>query len=193
MMKNQFGFSMIEIMITVAIIGIGATMAAPNYSLMVSKSRQSEARSELSQIYMREKAYFSEFGRYTGCLWQAGYNPPEGGKRFYTTGYNIGSTNMMFNYGGMPEPQPATIPVPPAQTCACGIGPSWGGASRNDCTFQANSAGNPSMLNAGLATPFVAEKAFFNAGAWGSISNSRVLDVWQINENKVVTQLQGGL
>lgn len=190
--KTQFGFSLVEVMFTVAIFGIGATLAAPSYNSMIARSRQSEARSELAQIYSREQAYFAEFGRYTLCLWFTGYEPPSGAGRYYTTGYNNGSTDGVWNYGGLPEPQPYPVP-PPAQDCVCGPGQPWGDSVRNDCTFVANRVANPAMAGAGIPTTLTARKTGFNAGAWGSISGANILDVWQINEQKVVTHLQSGL
>ncbi len=196
-MKNQNGFSMIEVMMVVAIVAFAATMAIPSYSAMIAKSRQSEARSELSQMYAKEISYFAEFGRYTTCLWQAGYNPPEGARRYYSTGYLNAGPTADFTYGGEPEPQNKPVPDFGGRTCDCGIGfPAWGGqgaGGRNDCTFIANSAANPALLHHGVTRVFDASKTAFNAGAWGSISGARVLDVWQIDNNKVITNLQGGL
>ncbi|MDH4229486.1 MAG: prepilin-type N-terminal cleavage/methylation domain-containing protein, partial [Nitrospirota bacterium] len=49
--ENQKGFTLIELMIVVAIIGILAAVAIPNFLQYQAKSKQSEARVLLSGLY----------------------------------------------------------------------------------------------------------------------------------------------
>jgi len=63
-MKGQQGFTLIELMIVVAIIGILAAVAIPNFLKYQAKSKQSEARVLLSGIYTSEIAYFAENNAY---------------------------------------------------------------------------------------------------------------------------------
>jgi len=62
--KNEKGFTLIELMIVVAIIGILAAVAIPNFLRYQAKSKQSEARVILSGIYTSETAYFAEQNSY---------------------------------------------------------------------------------------------------------------------------------
>jgi prepilin-type N-terminal cleavage/methylation domain-containing protein len=64
MQKNNKGFTLIELMIVVVIIGILAAMAIPRYMRAATKAKQSEARGILKQIYTMQKAYFVEFDNY---------------------------------------------------------------------------------------------------------------------------------
>jgi prepilin-type N-terminal cleavage/methylation domain-containing protein len=63
-MKGQKGFTLIELMIVVAIIGILAAVAIPNFLRYQAKSKQSEARVLLSGIYTSQIAYFAENNEY---------------------------------------------------------------------------------------------------------------------------------
>ncbi|KAG1682773.1 Fimbrial protein [Nymphon striatum] len=45
--RNQFGFTLMELMITVSIIGIIATIAVPSYSEYVIKAKRADAKGNL--------------------------------------------------------------------------------------------------------------------------------------------------
>ena len=56
------GFSLAELLITTAIIGIFSSIALPNYLNQVNRSRQNEAASTISQIQTTIASYADEFG-----------------------------------------------------------------------------------------------------------------------------------
>ena len=65
-LKGQKGFTLIELMIVVAIIGILAAIAIPNFLTYQLKSRQAEAKTNLQAIKTSEVAFNAERGCYIG-------------------------------------------------------------------------------------------------------------------------------
>ncbi len=67
------GFSLIELMVTVAIVGILATIASVAYTSQVQKSRRTDARSALLDLAGREEKLFSTTNAYSGTAADLGY------------------------------------------------------------------------------------------------------------------------
>ncbi|MBY0446383.1 MAG: type IV pilin protein [Burkholderiales bacterium] len=65
-MRVSRGFTLIEVMITVAIIGILASIAVPQYSDYVTRSRLIEAQSKLSDTRVRLEQFFVNNRTYEG-------------------------------------------------------------------------------------------------------------------------------
>jgi type IV pilus assembly protein PilA len=66
--KSRKGFTLIELMIVVAIIGILAAIAIPNFIRFQLKAKTSEGKVNVAAIRTAEEAYFSEFGTYVGGI-----------------------------------------------------------------------------------------------------------------------------
>jgi type IV pilus assembly protein PilA len=71
-LRSQKGFTLIELMIVVAIIGILAAIAIPNFLRYQAQSRQAEAKTNLGGIFVAETSYFGEQSRY-GCFNEIGF------------------------------------------------------------------------------------------------------------------------
>src|SRR5437868_13177613 len=79
-LRKQEGFTLIELMIVVAIIGILAAIAIPNFLQYQMKSRQSEAKTNLGAIKTSEVAFQAERGCYVGIAAE-GVAAPAGGTK----------------------------------------------------------------------------------------------------------------
>jgi len=64
---NRKGFTLIELMIVVAIIGILAAIAIPNFLAMQLRAKRAELPSNLDAIRTAEKAYQAEWDEFTNC------------------------------------------------------------------------------------------------------------------------------
>ena len=68
MNKLQKGFTLIEVLITVAIIGILGAIAYPSYSTFVTKSNRAEPQKELLELANLMEQYFIDHRTYTNKL-----------------------------------------------------------------------------------------------------------------------------
>ncbi len=192
LLSNSSGFTLVELMVVVAIIGILAAIAVPQYSKFQSKARQSEAKISLAAIYTAEQTYATEQGTYTQCLKQIGYDPNpianQTQKRYYATGF--------FS-------DPKTCGPGSKQDISCATY-TWNadGAANLICTFtsdsqfaaNASASGTPVASTAVPATANIASKTTFTAGAAGIVSTSTsTADEWTVDQAKMITNTKPNL
>jgi len=87
--RSRKGFTLVELMIVVVIIGILAALAIPRFMASTTKSKQSEAKQILKQVYVMERAYRQEYDTYWGNGISADAANPD---NFARIGVQVGPT-----------------------------------------------------------------------------------------------------
>lgn len=82
-MKLERGFSLVELLVVVAVVGILAAIAVPQYSDYVLRGKIAEATATLSQHRVRMEQYFQDNRTYVGAC-AAGTIAPLPTGRYFT-------------------------------------------------------------------------------------------------------------
>jgi type IV pilus assembly protein PilA len=206
-MKNYLkmtkdGFTLVELMIVVAIIGVLASIAVPQYSKFQAKSRQSEVRIQLGATYTVEQSFAAENSTYTVCLGQTGYNR-DGTKFYYTMGFGTVPATTSACQPGVSGAGPCLVYQWQFDTTTSAyIAGATCTESNLSTVFNANIAepGNSPTVEATLdatggaaITTAVSNSSFVIGGAGFILSKASKADGWTIDNNKQVLNTQSGL
>ena len=203
-LKRQDGFTLVELMVVVAIIGLLSAVAIPNFKKYQAKAKTSEAKLQLSAAYTAEQAFYSDFNIYHVCLNYMGFNPGnEISQRFFMVGFSL--SNLATAAAGTPLQQaidnglnvgacPNTIAlgnsVFPAGKLLSGF------VVNSTATFQGNGAG--ATTSAFLGTQAAPATETFVIGAVGAVDSGFIAATggnaagFTINQNKVLSHVVVG-
>lgn len=175
---SQAGFSLVELMVVVAIIGVLASIAVPNVNKYIAKSRQSEAKTNLASLYTSEKAFYAEYNAYHSMFGAIGYSPE--GKLRYVAGFSgagVGEAAAANGYSTVPT----GIGVNRDTFNYCGT--TVANMTTSGCMILNGSDNSVPTANVGGA--YTINNATFTAGARAVIFKT-YQDIWTIDNNKVL-------
>ena len=202
---SKRGFSLVELMIVVAIIGVLTAIAIPNFQRFQARARKTEAKSALTSIYTASKAFHAKWETYATLFEAIGYSPA--GDFRYVAGWDNDVANTIGGVG---------IDISDDMNCdgmtAIGAGPAPGQIYRgvcagadehdtetycdsttnmNDCTYVGVDGVDAKLDDAmGVATQIMVNE--FRAGALTDLSATHLTatnvaangDAWTIDQNK---------
>lgn len=116
MMKKQTGYTLIELMIVVAIVGILAGVAWPSYQNHIRSSNRADAQGALMGLAQAMERHFTETGSYGGAATDAGGNasdsgspaifptqaPLDGGNKVYNLSITVPADGMSYSLQATP-------------------------------------------------------------------------------------------
>ncbi|MFB9066619.1 type IV pilin protein [Pseudofulvimonas gallinarii] len=113
-LKGAAGFTLIELMIVVAIIGLLSAIAYPNYVEYVRKSKRADGKALLNRIAGEQERFFTARGQYTNALTTPkpnglGFANNQSEQGCYTATIALGPGNMSY-----------TLTATPASSGSCG-------------------------------------------------------------------------
>jgi prepilin-type N-terminal cleavage/methylation domain-containing protein len=135
------GFSLVELMVVVVIIGILAAISAIGYRKYIARARLSEATAMLAEFAAKEQLYFLDNGQYMEAhndTVAASYpSTSEGATEFWPQ-----NPSVQFDSARTPT---AVAPLPTSWR-ALGVRPRW---QQLFCTYMVNAGGGGDSLPAG--------------------------------------------
>ena len=129
-MKKGSGFTLIELMIVIAVIGVLAAIAIPNYNEYVLKSKLTEAFSALSQMSTKLEQFYQDNRTYVGACAAGTVAPlPPNTTNFAFTCPTLSATTYSVLATGAGQLNGFTFTLGPnnAQTTT-GVGAGWSAA-----------------------------------------------------------------
>lgn len=200
-LKQQKGFSLMELVITISMIGVLAVVAIPVYRNMKSKSKKAEAKTNLGALASVESFFQSEYGVYGNNLLGMGFEIDGS-----TNAGNATEANMVYGFGFI-SPACADLAgvavVPPPVGNPAGLqisagAPNYYAAVNTRGRFGRAINGAKNQCGPGATEPVAPNFTGYTAVAAGVIQdgqdldNSAINDVWTIDQNRQLQNIIDG-
>ncbi len=103
--KRTKGFSLVELIIVIAIIGLLAAVAIPSYNSYMLQSRRVDATSFLIEVASEQVRFYSEYNRYSDKMSELGFgaaDTAESDEGFYTVTITTADNNSRYSATAAP-------------------------------------------------------------------------------------------
>ncbi|MBX3658658.1 MAG: type IV pilin protein [Ramlibacter sp.] len=94
MISRQKGFTLIELMIAVAVVGILAAVAYPSYQNAMVKNRRAAAQSVLADVAQRQQLFLTDNRAYASALSNLNVTVSSDVSKYYTVSLNVGTSTV---------------------------------------------------------------------------------------------------
>ena len=191
MFKNKKGFSLIELMVVVAIIGILSAVAVPQFQKFQRKAKQSEIKANLAALYTAEKVFLAEHGTYYSNMLALGMKIE--GNLIYNFGFPSGSPVLPIPDSFGATPPGGTFGYLAYRIISLVCGSAFGVSH----TFDTTNSGHDCKMDTSVVSGFPASSittSTFLATAHGNISGATLseLDTWSMSHRKELVNIQNG-
>jgi len=189
--KNSKGFTLVELLIVVAIIGVLASQGVPAYKRMIQKSRKAEAKIALANIATSEAAFFSEYGEYGNNIQRMGAQMDASANLIYTAGWP--QTNCTQDTSGIKPTSGNALPALSAgfsgYFATTGAGTAIGATTNTQCASSTMSDGTTTTA----ISTYTATATGYIRDTSRVCSNTNNCDQWTINQTRTVNNTLDGV
>ncbi|WP_305072807.1 type IV pilin protein [Propionivibrio sp.] len=102
-MRQEDGFSLIELMVVIGIVAILATVAYPSYQEYVARARRADAKTVLLENAQFLERFYTQNGTYVGAALPVTEAPKEGSTKFYNISFVVDATSTAFQIQAVPK------------------------------------------------------------------------------------------